>query len=115
MVTNLISKMPAEAKPEDELHTCNIMTYELGAVVNSLVWAKHKRSWGDTKGANARRESARVDLADLITQCRLLAEQMYWSWFELERDGQERFLERMKEIEENSEDGTTRTRRRKTS
>ena len=100
MVIKLTDEMPAGAMPMDELHTCNIMTYELGAVVNGLVYARHKRSWGDVKGANAREKSARINLADLITQCRLLAEQMDWPWFELEKDGQERFFERMKEIEE---------------
>lgn len=100
MATELIKLMPQQAQPEDELHTCNIMTYELGAVVNGLVYAKHKRSWGDTKGANAREQSARINLADLVTQCKVLAEQMDWIWIALCNDGVERFGERMKELAE---------------
>lgn len=99
-MTKLIDEMPAAAKPTNVLHTCNIMTYELGAVVSGLVYADLKRSWGDDKGARIREVNARINLADLITQCRVLAEQMNWPWLTLLKDGEERFFERMKEIEE---------------
>lgn len=96
----LMDIMPAQARPEDALHTCNIMTYELGAVVNGLVYAEHKRTWRDLKGVSIREANARINLADLITQCRLLAEQMNWPWPALMIDGEERFQERMQEIKE---------------
>jgi len=78
MANMLVDIMPAAAKPTDPLTTCNIMTYELGAVVNGLVYARHKRSWGDLKGAASYTANARINLADLVTQCQLLAEQLGW-------------------------------------
>jgi hypothetical protein len=76
------------------------MTYELGGVVNGLIYARHKSSWGDSKGAASYEASARINLADLVTQCQLLAEQKKWRWIDLCNDGNERFRERMKEIRE---------------
>lgn len=95
---HLVDSMPEAAQPEDPIWTTSIMTYELGGVVQGLVYARHKRSWGDEESANAREKSARINLADLIVQCQVLAEQMRWPWMDLENDGMERFLERMAEI-----------------
>ena len=84
---------------EDLLDTCNIMTYELGAIVRSLIYAD-RHSGGPAEDKDKERAylgSARIDLADLILQCRLIAEQAGWDYAELIDDGEERFLERMKE------------------
>lgn len=98
-LTMLRDYMPAAAKPEDPLRTTTIMTYELGSIIRALIYAKHEHSQGNVVSVNAYLTTARIGLADLITQARLLAEQMGWKWFELENDGEERFRERMKEIE----------------
>lgn len=97
---SLIELMPEEAEPRSAERTALVMGYELGSVQRSLVYASHKHAQGDYVGKNAHLQSARIELADLITQCQLLAEQMGWKWLELENDGRERFGERMREIEE---------------
>lgn len=92
--------MPAVAKPEDPVWTTAIMTYELGGVVRALIYADHKRGQGDAEGVRALLATARIGLADLIVQGRVLAEQMEWKMVDLENDGLERFAERMKELKE---------------
>ena len=92
--------MPYEAKPDSTERTINVMCYELGSLSKSLVYAEHKASMGNTAGSLAYTANARIELADLITQCYLLAEQMGWKWIDLENDGRERFRQRMEEIEE---------------
>jgi len=92
--------MPPEAGPDDPLRTTNIMTYELGGLVKSLIYADHKRRQGEDDSYAARVADARICLADLLTQGYVLAEQMGWKRIDLENDGKERFEERMREIEE---------------
>jgi len=92
--------MPKQARPSDPIWTTSVMTRELGRVIEGLMYAHHKRSWGDDKGVRIREADARINLADLITQCRVLAEQMSWPWLTLLKDGEERFLERMTDISE---------------
>lgn len=92
--------MPCEARPDDPLWTTNIMSYELGSVVKGLVYAGHKEVHGEEKSVRAHLANARIGLADLITQCHVLAEQMGWNWLELKNDGRERFEERMRELED---------------
>lgn len=94
----MLEEMPPEAKPGDPFWTTNIMTYELGSLIRALVRRHIKVSQHDEKGANSYLQEARIELADLITQCRVLAEEMGWKWFELKIDGHERFVERMQEI-----------------
>ena len=99
----LVEKAPDHANPEDPIWTTTIMTYELGSVVRGLVKARLKRLSGDHKGEKAYLAEARIELADLITQCHFLAEQMKWDRADLIQDGVERFEERMREIEEATE------------
>jgi NTP pyrophosphatase (non-canonical NTP hydrolase) len=91
--------MPASAGPEEPLHTTNVMLYELGSLTRCLVRMHHRtaRGVGD-EGTRALKATARIELADLLTQVRLLAEQMGWDMIGLENDGMERFKERMSEI-----------------
>jgi len=95
----LVDKMPALAKPEDPIWTTTIMSYELGSVIRALVKARIKSAQGDKDGERAYLAEARIELADLLTQGYLLAEQMGWKRVDLENDGCERFCERMKELE----------------
>jgi len=97
MLTEL---MPSQAKPLDPLWTTNIMSYELGAVIRGLVYAHHRKNQTDDSMVSSSLANSRINLADLITQCQLLAEQMDWKWADLVKDGRERFYERMSEIEE---------------
>lgn len=85
---------------QDPLRTANIMAYELGYITHDLLYADLKSTWNDEKGVKIRLANARINLADLITMCRLLAEQMDWSWLSLIKDGEERFSDRMEEIED---------------
>ena len=80
--------------------TTQIMTYELGGIIRSLVYAEHMGRQGRKDRQKAYLAEARVGLADLMTQSQLLAEQMGWRPIDLENDGLERFLERMQEIKE---------------
>lgn len=91
--------MPASAGPEDPLRTTNVMLYELGSLTRCLVRSRHRIARGEAKESiRALTATARIDLADLYTQVRLLAEQMNWDMIGLENDGTERFKERMAEI-----------------
>jgi len=85
-------------KPDDPIWTTTIMSYELGSAIRALVRARNKDTWGDEKGARAYNAEARVEIADLLTQTYFLLEQMGWSRLELENEGKERFIERMKEL-----------------
>ena len=87
--------MPIKAEPEDPLFTCSIITYELGSLIHNLVHVKHTL---DGKAKAYHLAEARIDLADLLTQAYLLAEQMGWKRLDIENDGLERFRERMGEI-----------------
>ena len=91
------------AKPEDDIWTTTIMTYELGSLIRALCKARVRRAWGDEKGARAYEAEGRIELSDLITQCRFLAEQKGWGELQLRTDGEERFLERMREYDEGME------------
>ena len=92
MLKDLIPKQ----RPPHPLYTTNIMTIELGWVVHGLVYSRYKEEGSDMW--RAYRAESRKNLADLITQCRLLAEQCNWDYDELVIDGEETFRERMKEI-----------------
>jgi NTP pyrophosphatase (non-canonical NTP hydrolase) len=93
-----VDMMPAVARPEDPIWTTTIMTYELGSLIRSLVKARLKGKKGDECGRKAYLAEAKIELADLLTQSHFLAEQMGWKVFELEKDGYQRFCERMKEM-----------------
>lgn len=113
--TGLKESMPPEAKPESEERTCVVMQYELGAIARSLVYAEHalRELRSDVRRnqlVRAHYQEVRINLADLITQCRLLAEQVQdrasalpgdpidWGLGTLIQDGEERFQLRMEEI-----------------
>ena len=87
--------MPLEAEPEAPIFTCSVITYELGSLIHHLIHAKHTL---DEKSKAYHLAEARIDLADLLTQAYLLAEQMGWKRLPLENDGLERFQERMNEV-----------------
>ena len=87
-------------KSQDPLRTCNVMGYELGYIEHDLLYAELRKGWADEDSIKAKIKNARINLANLITICRLLAEQMSWDMGTLWKDGEERLYERMKEIEE---------------
>lgn len=95
----LIEKAPPLAQPDNPIWTTTIMTYELGSLIRALVRARAKSAWGDHKSEKAYLAEARIEAADLLTQLRFLAEQMGWKMIDLENDGQERFCERMDQLE----------------
>lgn len=82
-------------RPDDPMYTFVVMTWELGNICRSYVRANHKGS----SEAKAYLQEGRMALADLVTQCRLLAEEMDLDWDGLVTDGEEAFLERMKDID----------------
>jgi len=97
----LVDEMPEQARPEDPVWTTAVMAYELGSVIRCLVRAEHiQLAGGAPERVKALLATARIGAADLITQVRVLSEQMGWKWIDLENDGIERFKERMTEIAE---------------
>jgi len=90
--------IPAKAGPNDPLHTANIMTYEHGSMVRALVRRRVKLAQGDKQGAKAYEAEAKIEHADLVMQCKVIADQMDWKMAEQEKIGLERFQERMEEI-----------------
>jgi len=104
MLLEIAEKAIPLSKPDDPIWTTTIMTYELGSVIRALCKARNKDTWGDEKGAKAYLAEARIELADLLTQAYFLAEQMKWGRRELEKDGIERFEQRMSEYEKELDD-----------
>ena len=100
-----IAERSSLAKPNDPIWTTTIMTYELGSVIRALTKARNKRAFKDEKGERAYIAEARIELADMITQAYLLAEQMEWDIIDLENEGKARFEERMKEYNEDMAKG----------
>ena len=94
----LIDIMPAAAKPTDPVWTTSIMTSELGGLIKCQTRAYHRVKAGGSPTAIL--GNAYIELAGLITQCRVLAEQMNWKWADLQRDGEEQFRDMMKVITE---------------
>lgn len=100
MLIEIAEKVATISNPHDPIWTTTIMTYELGSLVQSLIRARISNVCNELKSKKANEASARVELADLITQCYFLAEQMGWDRFDLENDGEERFKERMAEYKQ---------------
>lgn len=92
--------MPEKAQPESPERTCLIMTYNLGYVVHEIVYGNNRKTARDPTLVSVHFAEARLNLADLMTQCRLLAEQMGWDEQGLREDGEERFIHRMWELQE---------------
>lgn len=97
MLKEIAEKGAPLSKPEDPIWTTTIMTYELGSMIRALTKARNKSAYCDKDGERAYLAEAKVELADLLTQGYLLAEQMGWKRIDLENDGKERFIERMEE------------------
>ena len=68
-----------------------IITYELGDLAKASVYGHLNADDADP----AYRAEARIALSDIIIQTFILAEYLDVDWPELERDGVERFHERM--------------------
>ena len=84
-------------RPDDPMFTFVVMTWELGSICRQYVRAQHYFT-ADRKLSNTYKAECRMALADLITQCRLLAEELNHNWDDLVKDGEEAFKERMKDI-----------------
>jgi len=73
--------------------TLNVALYELGNVAKAVTYAESRPAV-----ANAYLADAKLELSDLITQCRILAEHLEVDFRQLVADGEDRFMERMKEV-----------------
>jgi hypothetical protein len=76
-----------------------VMTYQLGHICHGLVYAEHSADRKDERAANAYRAESRLALCDLVAQCRLISEEQGWNWQKVVADGEERYRERMQELE----------------
>ena len=99
--TGLLKKFPSNGRRANTLdHTLKVMMYELGYVARGLTYAEHSDYRKDSSSMRAHLQEARINAADLATQIRVLCDQLGWDWNELLTDGEERFTERMQELEE---------------
>ena len=97
MLKEIAEKAMPLSKPDDPIWTTTIMTYELGSVIRALTKARNNKAYKNEASEGAYLAEARIELADLLTQSYLLAEQMGWKRIELENEGLDRFRERMDE------------------
>lgn len=74
-----------------------IMSAELGQMSRVYIYSQAMSS--DVVDVRAHLANMRIELADLITQCRVLAVEMGWDWTMLLGDGEERYGERIKEVQ----------------
>ncbi len=83
----------------DVLHNIAVLTYEQGRMVQSLIYGiSALTNVGNADLAQGKFDFASTEMADLITQCRLLCERMDWDYSELSRMGLERYIGRMQEL-----------------
>ncbi len=92
MAGKLLSMLDARAK-KGVYQRLSVMMYELGGISRGLVYAEHSTDRKCVATSNAYRAEARVALADLVTQCHLLAEEQGWNWDLVVADGEERMEE----------------------
>lgn len=95
---SLREHLPTNRRPDDPLYTTNVMTYELGALVKCLLYARHQGTLGHVLERKAYLKEAEHKLGSLVTQARLLAEELAWSWTDLLEDGKATFIDRMEEL-----------------
>jgi len=76
--------------PEETLH---IATYELGHVIEYSHKAKRYGATGYYSEENQKKE-----MSDLISMCRFYCEQRGWNYRELEKLGEEGYVERMEDL-----------------
>ena len=79
---------------QDEFKTLNILAYEVGDINKALVHA-----WRRPKLKNAYLAEARISIADAYLQLRLVAQMLGFNFKEIMEDGEERFLERLEDID----------------
>lgn len=82
-----------KGRKQDPATLLNILTYELGWVAHGV----HYASIREGKESKAYLAEARINLADLLTTSRQLAEKLGWDWDQLVADGEERFREKMED------------------
>ena len=75
------------------------LSYEVGQLVRSQIYglsAKYNKD--DNTLSRAHFENSKYEMADVITQARLFCERSEWGFHELILIGEERYLDRMKEL-----------------
>lgn len=94
-----------EAFDDGLMDTFGVMTYELGAIAQNLMYAKNER--GDERAKNALHANALLEVADLVTQCSLMYAKIMEAsptmkdrptWSELVIRGRMRMMERMTKL-----------------
>lgn len=96
----MLREMRPVSLPSDVKTISLIMTYELGDFVKCLV--KSASYSYDEKLAKAFLTEAKIGLADMLTQARLLCELLGWQFEEVKALGQERYEEAMRQFGEKS-------------
>ena len=84
-------------RPDTPEATFIVMMWELGGLCRSY---QRAMLHSDDVIRRSYLAEARMSLADLITQCKLLAEQLGYDWGGLVKDGEEAFVERMGNIDQ---------------
>lgn len=78
---NLKQFLPSDVSGIDR--TVWVMAAEFGRMAGCLLYAVNAKRRGDPNDERVYSNSARIECADLVTQCIVLAEQMGWNWEEL--------------------------------
>jgi hypothetical protein len=95
--TVLLQHLDPRAKKGDHQRVACMLT-QLGAISRSTVYGEHAADRKERLQVAAYKAEKRIALADLVAQCRLMAEEEGWDYRILEEDGHERFIERMDEL-----------------
>jgi len=96
--SKLLDYLPEDRR--DKLQTVAIMAYELGDISKCIIYGNGALKIGNLVRAKILNTEAKMALADLITQCRIMCEHLDCSWEETSDLGEERFLYRCQEIKD---------------
>ncbi len=96
MTEKLVEEMAKAGMRIDPDKTIHVLLYEFGDLAKALVYAATNRE--DLRPAYLL--EARIALADMIMQTRVLAQGLGWNWDEVKDEGEDRLRERIKEFAE---------------
>lgn len=95
-ITVIMKEIKAAGLIYDPFVTASIISYEAGHFLRNCFYASMT---GDSESENQLKEgwlaNGKVELSDLITQCRIIAEVYGWNWSNLVDTGEAKLIERI--------------------
>ena len=98
-IEKIRQRMASVGVRSDLSKTVMVMLYELGDLAKGLVYSGRADPEVGVDDRPAYIAEAKVAMADLLMQCRLIAHEFGWGTAELFEMGEERLLHRMDEVE----------------